>query len=73
MAKYRAHVIGADGQFETSRAFAYDTDENAIEWAKQMADQQPAELWSGKRLVERLYPHEKQSQRMRIGSKRPRR
>jgi hypothetical protein len=52
VAKYRAYVIGSDGQFESSRAFACDTDENAIVWAKQMAGPKPAELYSGKRLVE---------------------
>jgi hypothetical protein len=64
MAKYRACVMHSDGQFESCRAFACDTDENAIVWAKQMAGLQPAELWSGKRLVERPYlSHEKQTQR----------
>jgi hypothetical protein len=56
VAKYRALVTGFDCQFESSRAFVCDTDENAIVWAKQMAGLQPAELWSGKRLVERLCP-----------------
>jgi hypothetical protein len=54
VAKYRTYILGSGGQFESSRAFACDTDENAIVWAKQMAGLQPAELWSGKRLVERL-------------------
>jgi hypothetical protein len=34
MVEYR--VIGSDGHVESSRAFACDTDENAIMWAKQM-------------------------------------
>jgi hypothetical protein len=64
VSKHRAYFIGSDGQFESSRAFACDTDENATVWAKQMTVLQPAELWSGKRLVERLNPsHEKQTQR----------
>ena len=50
MAEYRAYLIGPDGQFESSRAFVCDTDENAIVWTKQMVGQ-PAELW---RLVQRL-------------------
>ncbi|WP_035727914.1 hypothetical protein [Bradyrhizobium murdochi] len=54
MAEYRAYLIGSDGQFESSRAFVCDTDENAIVWARQMVGQQPAELWSGTRLVQRL-------------------
>ena len=69
MAKYRACVIGSDGQFENSREFACDTDENAIVWAKQMAGLQPAELWSGKRLVERLYPsHENKRKECQLAS-----
>jgi hypothetical protein len=55
VAKYRAYIIGSNGQFESSRAFACDTDENAIVCAKQMAGLQSVELRSGKRLVERLY------------------
>jgi hypothetical protein len=56
MAEYYAYLIGSDRHFESSRAFVCDTDENAIVWAKQMVGQQPAELWSGTRLVERLSP-----------------
>ena len=68
MAKYRACVIGSDG-FENSREFACDTDENAIVWAKQLAGMQPAELWTGKRLVERLYPsHENKRKERQLAS-----
>jgi hypothetical protein len=56
VAEYRAYLIGSDGHFKSSRSFVCDTDENAIVWAKQMVGQQPAELWSGTRLVERLSP-----------------
>jgi len=56
VAEYRACLIGLDGHFESTRSFVCDTDENAIVWAKQMVGQQPAELWSGTRLVERLSP-----------------
>ena len=54
MVEYR--VIGSDGHVESSRGFVCDTDENAIMWAKQMVGEQPAELWSGARLVQRLSP-----------------
>jgi hypothetical protein len=50
MANYR---IIADRQ---SRSFACDTDEDAIVWAQQLADDASAELWSGERLVRRLSP-----------------
>jgi hypothetical protein len=56
MTEYRAYLIGSDGRVESARAFVCDTDENAIVWAKQMVGQQPAELWCGTRLVERLSP-----------------
>lgn len=56
MTDYRVDLIGSDGRFEGSRTFVCDTDENAIVWTKQMLGQQPAELWSGTRLVERLSP-----------------
>jgi hypothetical protein len=53
---YRVDLVGSDGHFESSRTFVCDTDKNAVVWAKQMVGQQPAELWSGTRLVERLSP-----------------
>jgi hypothetical protein len=56
MAEYRVNLMGSDGQFESSRTFVCDTDENAIVWAKEMAGEQPAELWIGSRLVQRLDP-----------------
>ena len=62
MTDYRVDLIGSDGQIERSRTFVCDTDDNAIVWAKQMVGHQPAELWSGTRLVERLFPaNEKQA------------
>ena len=54
MVEYR--VIGSDGHVKSPRAFVCDTDENAIMWAKQMVGEQPADLWSGARLVQRLPP-----------------
>jgi hypothetical protein len=49
-------VIGSDGHVKSSRAFVCGTDENTIMWANQMVGEQPAELWSGARLVQRLSP-----------------
>jgi hypothetical protein len=52
MVKYR--VIGSDGEVE--RTFVCDTDENAIEWAKRLMAEQPAELWSGGAAGRSPYP-----------------
>ena len=52
MADYRFYALGSDGHFESSRDFVCDTDENAVVWAKQLASQQPWELWSGMRMVD---------------------
>jgi hypothetical protein len=57
MAEYRVCLIDTDGQLESSRAFSCDTDTDAIEWAKQMAGNRPAELW---RKVERLTASDEQ-------------
>ena len=56
MSDYRAYVIGPDGHFASSRSFACDSDEYAVEWAKQLLENRPIELWSGERLVKRLAP-----------------
>jgi hypothetical protein len=56
MTDYRIYVVGTDGHFVTSRGFVCDGDEHAIEWAKQSIEDQPIELWSGKRMVTRLSP-----------------
>lgn len=59
MAEYRTCLLGPNGNLKSSRAFVCDTDENAIEWAKQLAGKQPAELW---RKIDRLSaPDEKQA------------
>jgi hypothetical protein len=54
MTDYRVLKIGLDGHVEASRAFVCDSDEHAIEWAKQLQEDRPVELWSGERLVKRL-------------------
>ena len=56
MAKYQAYFADADGGFTYYRAFACNTDEQAIEWTKQLMDQRPTELWCGARVVKRLDP-----------------
>jgi hypothetical protein len=65
VADYRAFRIGPDGHIASSRAFVCDTDEHAIEWAKQIQEVRPIEVWSGDRLVARLSvpvaPHRKPS------------
>ena len=45
MAEYRVNLMGSEGHFESPRTFVCDTDENAIVWAREMAGEQPAELW----------------------------
>jgi len=59
--RYQAYFIGWDGQFMHYCAFACGTDEHAVEWAKQLMDQWPVELWSGARMVKRLSPPVKSS------------
>lgn len=56
MVRYQAYFMGADGHFTSHRAFACFTDEQAVEWTKQLMDRQPAELRCGERLVRRLSP-----------------
>jgi hypothetical protein len=56
MTDYRTCIIGSDGGSASSRRFVCDTDDHAIEWAKQLLDDQPVELWQGERLVKRLSP-----------------
>ncbi len=54
MTRYQAYFVGLDGHFTHCRVFRCDTDEHAIEWAKQLTDGRPVELWSGARVVKRL-------------------
>ena len=54
MTRYQAYFVGSDGHFAHCRAFKCDTDEHAIEWAKQLIDGRLIELWSGARVVKRL-------------------
>jgi hypothetical protein len=58
MIDYRAYIVGTDGHYVAFRNFTCDTDEHAIEWAKQLMDP-PIELWSGSRLVKCISPIEK--------------
>jgi hypothetical protein len=56
MKHYRADTIGRDGHFLNCRPFSCDNDQDTIEWAKQLIDTCPVELWNGKRLVTKLAP-----------------
>jgi hypothetical protein len=56
MTRYRACTVGSDGHFVHCRVFACDTDEHAVEWAKQLMAGRAVELWSGAQLVKRLAP-----------------
>ena len=56
MIKYQAYFEGPAGHFTNHRAFACYTDEQAVEWTKQLMDQRPAELRCGERLVRRIAP-----------------
>ncbi len=56
MADYRAYIVGPSGTFVGSRNFACDTDEHAVEWAKQLLEDRPIELWSNSRMVSSLSP-----------------
>jgi hypothetical protein len=59
MTRYQAYFVESDGYFAHCRAFTCDTDEHAIEWAKQLIAGRPVELWSGARAVKRLScPHD---------------
>jgi hypothetical protein len=55
MTDYRAFKMGPDGHLAAaSRNFVCDNDEHAIEWAKQLFEDQPIELRSDDRLVKHL-------------------
>jgi hypothetical protein len=55
--KYQAYFAGPDGRVTSHRAFACYTDEQAIEWTKQLMDpERPAVLQCGARVVKRLSP-----------------
>ena len=56
MTEYRACFVGPEGRVVESRSFVCDTDENAIVWAEQLADERPIELWSGERRVKIVAP-----------------
>jgi hypothetical protein len=53
MSRYRACVIGDDGQITHSRTFACGSDADAAIWARHTADND-IELWCGDRFVSSL-------------------
>jgi hypothetical protein len=54
MAKYRIVTIDKAGL--RHRGFVCNNDSDAIDWAKQLVDDAPVELWNGARFVARLEP-----------------
>ena len=57
MVKYQAYFVDPDVRVTSHRAFACYTDEQAIEWTKQLMDpERPAVLRCGARVVKRLPP-----------------
>jgi hypothetical protein len=59
LVKYLAYFVDLDGRFTSHRAFACYTDEQAIEWTKQLMDpERPAVLQCGARVVKRLSPRD---------------
>jgi hypothetical protein len=54
MIRYQAYFADIDGQFTSYRAFACYSDEQAVEWTKQLMDQGAAELRCGDRVVMHL-------------------
>jgi hypothetical protein len=45
MPDYRVYNIGKDGHFQQSVALEFETDDVAIEFAKQLVDGHDVELW----------------------------
>jgi hypothetical protein len=54
VADYRAFIVGSDGHFNSVEPLTCADDDEAIEMAKRLVDQNDVELWSGDRLVTRL-------------------
>jgi hypothetical protein len=56
MAEYRVYTIGTDGHIVQSTPLICDDDDQAMEQARKIGEGQTLEIWSGERLVARLYP-----------------
>jgi hypothetical protein len=54
MAQYRAYIVGSDGHFQKVVPFVCESDEAAIEQAKQLVDGHDVELWQLDRHVAKL-------------------
>jgi hypothetical protein len=54
VSEYRVYTFGKDKHIAGVRAFVCQNDTDATVWAKQLADGNDVELWSGNRLVTRL-------------------
>jgi hypothetical protein len=54
MPDYRVYIIGTDGHFQKSVALDCETDDAAVESAKQLVDGHDVELWQRDRKITRL-------------------
>jgi hypothetical protein len=45
MSKYRAYIIGSDGELQNSVSLEWADDAVALKKAKQLVDAHPVELW----------------------------
>ncbi|MEH2514295.1 hypothetical protein V1291_005649 [Nitrobacteraceae bacterium AZCC 1564] len=57
MPDYKAYFIGRDGHFFNAKDLLCDSDEVAIEAAKQLVDGHDVELWQRHRKVAKLKPN----------------
>jgi hypothetical protein len=53
---YRVYFLNFDGRIVRALELACDTDEEAVEQARILADGQPVELWDRARLMGRFEP-----------------
>ena len=56
MSKYRAYIIGSDGEFQNSFSLECADDAVTLKKAKQMVDAHHVELWQKARLLPGLLP-----------------
>ena len=56
VAEYRAFTVGTDGHFVGFEPIVCDTDDQAIERAKQLLDGRAIEVWCAERLIAKLKP-----------------
>jgi hypothetical protein len=54
MLGYRLYILDDAGHIVKAIEATYETDAQAIEWAKQQVDENDLELWTGARVVAEL-------------------